>query len=95
MSAFVRDLKVALVADVRAHFVFAANIEVERQWALGEVGLPRLSSSMAVVNRMDELALLLAGPDDAVLLKAAPDEQYLDYLTGLGFDLPQVVAIGN
>ncbi|GAA1978418.1 ATP-grasp domain-containing protein [Amycolatopsis minnesotensis] len=77
--------------------VFLGNLEVEEQWARGECGLPRVSSSsgVAVVNRMDEFALLLAGGGDHVVLKSAPEESYLRYLTDLGIDLPRIHAVGT
>ena len=43
-------------------------------------------AATAIVNRMDEFALLLAGPGDHVVLKAAPDPDYLSYLTSLGIE---------
>ncbi|MEU4377331.1 hypothetical protein [Pseudonocardia alni] len=77
--------------------VHIANFEVERQWCRDEHTLPRLSApaDVAVVNRMDEFALLHAAPDDHVVLKGAPDPDYLSYLDDLGFVLPHrhVVAI--
>jgi D-alanine-D-alanine ligase-like ATP-grasp enzyme len=93
---FTTRLKEALVGDARARFVFVGNIEVERQWAEGSVGLPRMSypASDMVVNRMDELALTLAGGDDYVVLKAPPDPDYLAYLADLGLALPTVIAVG-
>ena len=48
--------------------------------------------SRAVENRMDEFALLLAGPDDVVVLKAAPDGAYLEYLEHLRLALPRVLV---
>jgi len=72
--------------------VYLGNFEVEEQWALGERTLPRVTAAngSAVVNRMDEFALLLAGKDDHVLLKTAPEPSYLAYLTGLGLELPAI-----
>jgi D-alanine-D-alanine ligase-like ATP-grasp enzyme len=74
--------------------VLMGNFEVEDKWARGEIGLPRLpfSSASSVVNRMDELALLLAGPGDRVLMKAAPDPGYLAHLRESGFVLPRVIT---
>ena len=94
---FTTRLKEALVGDPTARFVFLGNVEVERQWAAGAVGLPRLSSAASdmVVNRMDELTLTLAGADDYVLLKTQPDPDYLAYLTDIGFELPTVIAVGG
>ncbi|HEX4704918.1 MAG TPA: hypothetical protein VH352_22505 [Pseudonocardiaceae bacterium] len=70
--------------------VLVGNFEVEQQWARGECGLPRVSADAgtAVVNHMDQFALLLAGPGDHVVLKAAPDREYLAYLAGLGIEVP-------
>ncbi|MGP3910938.1 preATP grasp domain-containing protein [Nonomuraea sp. 10N515B] len=75
--------------------VFVGNFEVEDQWAEGENGLPRVdfSATAAIVNRMDEFALLLAGPSDHVVLKEAPDEDYLAHLDALGVPLPHLHTV--
>jgi hypothetical protein len=85
--------KRALVGDPAARFVYLGNFEVERQWAIGEVGLPRtaVSTGNALVSAMGELALSLAGPDDAVVLTEVPDPGLLDHLRGLGMALPDLV----
>ncbi|MFI5776157.1 hypothetical protein [Nocardia sp. NPDC051570] len=94
---FCERLKAAVAGDSSASLVFLANFEVEQQWARGEIGLPKLSSAAntAVVNRMDEFAILLGGPGDHVLLKSAPDEGYLRYLSDLGFGLPVLHIVGD
>ncbi|MCW6007299.1 ATP-grasp domain-containing protein [Micromonospora sp. CPCC 205371] len=70
--------------------VFLANFEVEEEWGRGEQRLPRFTadSGAALVTAMDEFAVLLAGPDDHVVLKGAPDGDYLGYLRDLGIALP-------
>ena len=85
------------VLDEDGDLLFLGNFEVERHWAEGEVGLPRLTAQggAAVVNRMDEFALLLADGVSHVLLKAAPDPDYLEYLARLGFSLPTVHVAGQ
>ncbi|WP_460917243.1 preATP grasp domain-containing protein [Plantactinospora veratri] len=87
---FLSRLKVSLVGQRRTPFVVLGNFEVEQCWADGEHGLPRarFSTAGAVVNRMDEFTLLLAGPDDHVVLKEAPDPDFLGYLSALGVALP-------
>src|SRR4051812_45585365 len=95
MSSFAARLKDALVGDAHARFVYLGNFEVEHQWSLGEVGLPGFGAASAVVNRMDELALLLAQATDVVVLKEPPDQSYLDYLRSLGLELPTIVAAGR
>ncbi|MEU7823719.1 hypothetical protein [Catellatospora sp. NPDC049133] len=94
---FLRRLKVALRGDADAPLVFLGNFEVEDRWAEDEPGLPRFSmrSAGAVVDRMDEFAVLLAGEDDHVILKGRPDEDYLTYLSDLGVGLPRVLAVGE
>lgn len=89
---FVTRLKVALTGATDTSLVYLGNFEVERDWAIGERSLPRVSTAVseAVVNHMDEFALLLAGADDHVVLKTAPDPDYLAYLKGLGLELPTV-----
>lgn len=91
---FNERLTTALTGAPDTPLVFLGNFEVEEQWARGEHTLPRFSaaSASAVVNHMDELALLLAGPDDHVVLKTRPEEAYLDYLGTLGVGLPRIHA---
>jgi hypothetical protein len=91
---FTDRLKAALVGDRGASFVFLGNVEVERHWAVGETGLPQVgfAPARAVVNRMDELAVPLAGDADHVVVSGTPDPGYLACLARLGLTSPQVVA---
>ncbi|MFI1018825.1 ATP-grasp domain-containing protein [Streptomyces sp. NPDC020965] len=90
-------LAAAVTGSSDTPLVLLGNFEVERQWARGEHTLPRLSalSANAVVNRMDEFTLLLAGEHDHVVLKTQPDGAYLAYLSGLGMLLPTVHTVGG
>jgi Pre ATP-grasp domain/ATP-grasp domain len=96
-QGFGDGLRSALVGDPGARFVYLANFEVEDRWAAGETGLPRtpFEAARTVVNRMDELAVTLAGDQDHVLLKASPDPGYLDCLARLDLPLPRLVAAGS
>jgi phosphoribosylaminoimidazole carboxylase (NCAIR synthetase) len=62
--------------------ILLGNFEVEQQWGRDQQRLPRFSSDggVAVVNAMDEFAVLLAGPGDHVVLRSAPDPDHLEYL---------------
>lgn len=97
MQDFLSRMKTALTGGADTPLVFLGNFEVEDQWAEGEAGLPRTGfrSSAAVVNRMDEFAVLLAGAGDHVVLKAAPDEAYLAHLDELGVALPRVLTVAD
>ncbi|MCA2211344.1 ATP-grasp domain-containing protein [Jidongwangia harbinensis] len=94
MRDFLDRLRESLLTDRAAPMVVVGNFEVERQWAAGEPGLPGtgLTTSTAVVHRMDEFALFLAGEKDHVLVKAPPDPDFLSYLCELGVDPPQVLS---
>ncbi|GAB3465406.1 preATP grasp domain-containing protein [Actinophytocola sediminis] len=83
---FATRLKLALVGDQHARFVYLNNFEVERSWARGEPSLPGAGIAFAAttVNRMEELGVLLAGDEDVVVLKAPVDPGYAGYLAGLG-----------
>jgi hypothetical protein len=77
-----------------APFVLLGNFEVEEQWAVGEIGLPKITAtrSRALVHHMDEFALLIADRTDTVVLKTSPDEDYLAYLQALGMDIPRILT---
>ncbi|MBN9744577.1 hypothetical protein DMP23_26450 [Amycolatopsis sp. A1MSW2902] len=96
-NGFIPRLKTAVLGTADRPLVFVGNFEVEEQWAVDEQGLPRVSApgGMAVVNSMDEFALLLGGKRDHVVLKHAPDPGYRSYLEGLGLDLPQIHVIAD
>ncbi|MFF4399827.1 ATP-grasp domain-containing protein [Streptomyces sp. NPDC001480] len=96
-SGFTDRLKRAVTGSGDTPLVFLGNFEVENQWALGEPALPRVAAHAgnAVVNRMDEFALLLGGKDDHVVLKTALDDGYRAYLEGLGLSLPTVHVVAD
>ncbi|MFE6941365.1 preATP grasp domain-containing protein [Streptomyces chartreusis] len=96
-SGFTRRLKRAVTPAADTPLVFLGNFEVENQWALGEPALPRVGAhaGSAVVNRMDEFALLLGGKDDHVVLKTPLDDGYRTYLEGLGLALPTVHVVAG
>ncbi|MGW0845433.1 preATP grasp domain-containing protein [Streptomyces sp. NPDC002787] len=95
VAGFGSRLKRAVTGADDTPLVFLGNFEVEEVWARGEHTLPRFSalSGNAVVNRMDEFALLLAGEADHVVLKTAPDPAYLAHLEQLGLGLPTVHVV--
>ncbi|PPF42354.1 hypothetical protein C5B85_16445 [Pseudoclavibacter sp. AY1F1] len=95
-AAFLSRLKSATTGDSNTPLVLLGNFEVENAWARSEVGLPSVagaSASSALVNRMDEYALLLGAGGDIVVLKSAPDDGHLAHLSSLGFTLPEVVVV--
>lgn len=94
-ASFITNLKGAVGVAADAPLVLLGNFEVENAWGRGEAGLPRFGfeASNAIVNRMDEFALLLGGPGDVVVLKDSPDQDYLAALEALGLALPRVLVV--
>ncbi|MEV4318238.1 ATP-grasp domain-containing protein [Actinocrispum sp. NPDC049592] len=94
-AGFTDRLRTAVAGRAGASLVLVGNFEVEEQWSRGEHTLPRMSApaGSAVVNHMDEFALLLGESRDHVVLKSAPDEDYLGYLGELGVPLPAIHVV--
>lgn len=92
-GGFLGRLRTALRGSPGGRLVLLGNFEVEDWWAEGEWGLPQIPirRSAAVVNRMDEFVLLLAGEADTVVVKREPDRAFLSYLREIGLPLPQVL----
>lgn len=77
--------------------VWLCNLEAEQFWTdPGMVQLPRVSSpeDLALVNRLEEMSLLLADDCDVVVLREKSDPDFLAYLASLGFPSPEIVAVG-
>ncbi|MBP2327374.1 hypothetical protein JOF56_007759 [Kibdelosporangium banguiense] len=96
-SQYLRAIKLALTGDPATPLVFLCNFEAETQWAANYAGLPgpSFSGSAGLVRRMEELGLLLAGPDDYLVLKQPLDPGYADYARKLGFALPTILLPEN
>ncbi|ALC26223.1 ATP-grasp domain-containing protein [Streptomyces sp. CFMR 7] len=97
MLDFMGRLRTALTGSPDTPLVLLGNFEVEEEWARDEPGLPRVAftAGSAVVHRMDAFTLLLAGKNDHVVLKAAPDPDHLGHLEELGLDLPRVHTVSG
>jgi hypothetical protein len=91
---YLRRLKAASTGDPATPLAFLCNFEVETQWARHHVGLPAPpAAATTMVQRMEELGILLAGPDDSLVVKRAPDPGFLHYLgDDLGIALPEVLV---
>jgi D-alanine-D-alanine ligase-like ATP-grasp enzyme len=99
VTSQVRRLFQAVFPDPSApdrRFVWLSNFDAERHWDVpGAVHLPSISqpAETAIVNRIEEMTLLLAGQPDTVILRERSDPDFLAYLEELGFALPSIVSI--
>lgn len=95
-TLFDKNLKKYLVDDENACFIYLNNFEVEEKWTNDEhYKFPTISlgNSDRVVNRMEELCLLLASENDYLILKDRVDDDYLMYLKNQGFRLPYIIVV--
>ena len=79
-----------------ARLVWLSNFEAEPFWTPeGMLQLPKLSQADdgAIVNRLEEMSLLLAEKPDYVILRQPSDEAFLSYLADLGFALPHILCV--
>ena len=92
---FTDRLRESLVGDRGARFVLLGNFEVEEAWSAGSPRLPgaAVKSAPAIVNRMEELAVSLAGPGDVVVLKDAVDPGFARHLRELGLQIPRTLPV--
>lgn len=96
-TRYLRNIKRALTGDPAARLVFICNFEVEAEWARGYRGLPGPPAGppSLIVQRMEELGALLAGPDDVLVLKQPLDEGFDAYAGQLGLLRPEVLVPEN
>jgi hypothetical protein len=93
---YLRSLKAGL-GEPAGKLVLICNFEVEDRWAKNYLGLPTpgFRASSAVVTRMEELGVLLAGADDALVLSQPLDPGYQAYLNAQGLPQPTVLVPEN
>jgi D-alanine-D-alanine ligase-like ATP-grasp enzyme len=93
-TRYLRSLKTALSNSASSQLVLICNFEAETCWAKNYVGLPipAFSASADLVERMEELGILLGGQNDVLLLKHQADPDYRGYLEALGFSLPTTIT---
>lgn len=71
--------------------IWLFNIGVERYWNNSYNGVVDIKED-EVVNHSEEMMLLLARPQDIVIMRRMPNEEYLDELRHCGFSNPQIVC---
>lgn len=77
-------------------FIWVSNFEVENDWSSKQnlIKLPQVQRSnvRSLISSLSEFSLLLAEPEDIVLLKDRPDKKFIEYLENLGITLPLIVT---
>ncbi len=71
--------------------VWLFNIGAEKYWNPVHAGIVDRSEDR-IVNRVEEMNLLLCRPQDILILREQPDERYLAKLEEWGFSVPQFLV---
>lgn len=71
--------------------VWLCNIGAEKYWSNLSMGVVDKYEDI-VVNRIEEMNLLVCREQDIVILRKKPDEEYLDSLGKLGFSIPTILS---
>ncbi len=70
--------------------IWLCNIGAEKYWSQLSMGVVDRYEDI-VVNRIEEMNLLVSRKQDIVILRRKPDEEYLDSLGKLGFSIPTIL----
>jgi hypothetical protein len=74
--------------------IWLCNIGAEKYWSKLSAGVVDKNED-TIVNRVEEMNLLLCREQDVVILRKAPDEEYLHTLKKMGYSLPRILTLNN
>ncbi|EFM12345.1 protein of unknown function DUF201 [Paenibacillus curdlanolyticus YK9] len=74
--------------------VWLCNIGAEQYWHPQSRGIPDREEDR-IVNRIEEMNVLLCRPQDVLILREQPDPAYLAELRRIGFDTPTIVTVSE
>jgi predicted ATP-grasp superfamily ATP-dependent carboligase len=75
----------------RGIFIWLCNIGAEKYWNKAGSGVTdRIEETL--VNRVEEMNLLICREQDIMILRQLPDQDYLEALMALGFSIPRIVT---
>lgn len=75
----------------KGRIVWLFNIGAEKYWNEANSGVVDRSEN-AVVNRIEEMNLLISRKQDYVILRRMPDKYYLNMLEEMGFSIPAILT---
>ena len=75
----------------RGTIIWMFNIGIEKFWNNENFSLKDVKEN-AIVNRIEEMNLLLTRKQDILILRNKPDSKYLKDLEDLGFDIPIILS---
>ncbi|MWC28057.1 peptide ligase PGM1-related protein [Paenibacillus sp. MMS18-CY102] len=92
MSEAFSMLRLLTQARNEGTIVWLCNIGAEQYWHPQSRGIPDREEDR-IVNRIEEMNLLLCRPQDVLILREQPDPAFLAELRRLGFDIPAILTV--
>ena len=74
--------------------VWLCNIGAERYWSNMNTGVVDRNENV-IVNRIEEMNLLICREQDVIILRKSPDKEYLDVLKSMGYSIPRILTPKN
>jgi len=74
--------------------IWLCNIGAEKYWSRLNVGVVDRSEDV-IVNRVEEMNFLLCREQDVVILRKAPEEEYLHTLKEMGLSIPKILTLNT
>lgn len=74
--------------------IWLCNIGAERYWSNMNTGVVDRNEDI-IVNRIEEMNLLICREQDVIILRESPDKEYLDVLKKMGFSIPRILTPKN
>jgi D-alanine-D-alanine ligase-like ATP-grasp enzyme len=72
--------------------IWLCNIGAEKYWSNLSSGVVDKNENI-IVNRVEEMNLLLCREQDVIILRKAPEEEYLKTLKKMGFSVPKILTL--
>ncbi|HEY0828907.1 MAG TPA: peptide ligase PGM1-related protein [Bacilli bacterium] len=83
-------IKYLTVDRHKGKIIWLLNIGAEKYWNKANSGVIDRNEDM-IVNRVEEMNLLICREQDVIILREKPDEAYLINLQQLGFSIPRIL----
>lgn len=74
--------------------IWLCNIGAEKYWSDMNTGVVDRTEDI-IVNRIEEMNLLICREQDVIILRKSPDKEYLDVLKKMGYSIPRILTPKN
>ena len=84
-----------MLRDKKINKIWIYNAGIDKNWQDKKCGVRKVNdiNEQKMFNRQAEISLFLAGKDDIMFLVESPDEEFLEDMKMLGFEVPQIKLV--